>query len=74
MYTCFAYDLNKYCNGNSNRNRNAGSELSKGASVSTNTIPGVPHKRFTLRLKIAQNPYIVWSLGPNALKYESLKP
>ena len=28
----------------------------------------------TLRLKIAQKPYIVWSLGPKALKYESLEP
>ena len=29
---------------------------------------------FTLRLKIAQQPYIVWSLGPKAFKYESLEP
>ena len=29
---------------------------------------------FTLRLKIAPKPYIVWSLGPKALKYESLEP
>ena len=28
----------------------------------------------TLRLKIAQKPYIAWSLGPKALKYESLEP
>ena len=28
----------------------------------------------TLRLKIAQKPYVVWSLGPKALKYESLEP
>ena len=28
----------------------------------------------SLRLKIAQKPYIVWSLGPKALKYESLEP
>ena len=28
----------------------------------------------TLRLKIAQRPYIVWSLGPKALGYESLEP
>ena len=28
----------------------------------------------TLRLKIAQKPYIVWSLGSKALKYESLEP
>ena len=28
----------------------------------------------TLRLKMAQKPYIVWSLGPKALIYESLKP
>ena len=28
----------------------------------------------TLRLKIAQKPHIVWSLGPKALKYESLEP
>ena len=27
-----------------------------------------------LRLKIAQKPYIVWSLGPKAFKYESLEP
>ena len=27
-----------------------------------------------LRLKIAQRPYIVWSLGPKALHYESLEP
>ena len=30
--------------------------------------------KFTLRLKVAQKPYIVWSLGPKALKYESLEP
>ena len=29
---------------------------------------------FTLRLKVAQKPYIVWSLGPKALRYESLEP
>ena len=29
--------------------------------------------RFTLRLTIAQKPYIVWSLGPKALKYASLE-
>ncbi|CAE7718508.1 unnamed protein product [Symbiodinium microadriaticum] len=28
----------------------------------------------TLRLKIAQKPYMAWSLGPKALKYESLEP
>ena len=28
----------------------------------------------TLRLKIAQRSYIVWSLGPKALGYESLEP
>ena len=28
----------------------------------------------TLRLKIAKRPYIVWSLGPKALRYESLEP
>ena len=28
----------------------------------------------TLRLKIAQKPYVVWSLGPKALKHESLEP
>ena len=28
----------------------------------------------TLRLKMAQKPYIIWSLGPKALKYESLEP
>ena len=28
----------------------------------------------TLRLKRAQKPYIVWSLGPKALVYESLEP
>ena len=27
--------------------------------------------RLSLRLKIAQKPCIVWSLGPKALKYES---
>ena len=30
--------------------------------------------RFTLRLKIAQKPYVVWFLGPKALTYESLEP
>ena len=30
--------------------------------------------RVPLRLKIAQKPYIVWSLGPKALTYESLEP
>ena len=28
----------------------------------------------TLGIKIAQKPYIVWSLGRKALKYESLDP
>ena len=28
----------------------------------------------TLRLKLAQKPCIVWSLGPKALKYVSLEP
>ena len=28
----------------------------------------------TLRLKIAQKPCIFWSLGPKAIKYESLEP
>ena len=28
----------------------------------------------TLGIKIAQKPYIVWSLGPKALIYESLDP
>ena len=27
-----------------------------------------------LRLKTPQKPYIVWSLGPKALTYESLEP
>ena len=27
----------------------------------------------TLRLKIAQKPNIIWSLGPKDLKYESLE-
>ena len=27
-----------------------------------------------LRLKIAPKPYVVWSLGPKALTYESLEP
>ena len=27
----------------------------------------------TLRLKMAQKPYVTWSLGPKALKYESLE-
>ena len=33
-----------------------------------------PARSLTLRLKIAQKPYIVWSLDPKALKYESLEP
>ena len=28
----------------------------------------------TLGIKIVQKPYIVWSLGPKALIYESLDP
>ena len=28
----------------------------------------------TLRLKIAPKPFLVWSLGPKALKCESLEP
>ena len=31
-------------------------------------------KMIPLRLKIAQKPCIVWSLGPKALYYESLEP
>ena len=30
--------------------------------------------KLTLRLKTAQKPYIVWSLGPKALKYGSSEP
>ena len=30
--------------------------------------------KISLRLKIAQKPYVVWSLGPKALKDESLEP
>ena len=30
--------------------------------------------RVSLRLKIAQKPFIVWSLGPKASYYESLEP
>ena len=30
--------------------------------------------KFTLRLKIAQKLYVLWSLGRKALKYESLEP
>ena len=29
--------------------------------------------RFTLSIKIAQKPYIIGSLGPKALKYESFE-
>ena len=32
------------------------------------------NKILTLRLKMAQKPYIIWSLGPKALKSESLEP
>ena len=28
----------------------------------------------TVRLKIAQKPYIRWSLGPKTIEYESLEP
>ena len=35
---------------------------------------GVQVRHIPLRLKIAQKPSIVWSLGPNALKSESLEP
>ena len=35
---------------------------------------GALHNSVTLRLKIAQKLYIVWSLGPKALKYECLEP
>ena len=28
----------------------------------------------TLRLKMARKPYIIWSLSPKALTYESLEP
>ena len=31
-------------------------------------------ERCSLGIKIAQKPYIVWSLGPKALIYESLEP
>ena len=30
--------------------------------------------RLTLRLKMAQKPFVMWSLGPKALTYESLEP
>ena len=36
-------------------------------------IEGGPKSK-TLGIKIAQKPYVVWSLGPKALVYESLEP
>ena len=44
---------------------------SEGSGVVTPTLEAI---YLTLRLKIAQKSYIVWSLGPKALKYESLEP
>ena len=41
--------------------------------LSENISPFVLHPNPT-RLKTAQRPYTVWSLGPKALKYESLEP
>ena len=34
----------------------------------------LPVSLLPLGIKIAQKPYIVWSLGPKALIYESLEP
>ena len=36
--------------------------------------PSRPHHPKNLGINIAQKPYIVWSLGPTALIYESLDP
>ena len=35
---------------------------------------GCTGRSLSLRLKMAQEPYIIWSLGPKASKYESLEP
>ena len=35
---------------------------------------GAGRRSLALRLKIAQKPYVIWSLGPQAFKYEALEP
>ena len=32
------------------------------------------YRTLSLRLETAQKPHMIWSLGPKALKYESLEP
>ena len=53
------------------KSQEAGSPNSEGQ---TNHKFGAIYHILSLRLKIAQKPHIVWSLGPKALKYESLEP
>ena len=44
-----------------------------GSRQYSKTPPKIVLETLTLRLKIAQKPYMVWSLGPKALKYESFE-
>ena len=55
--------------------------MTSGASVASCSygrgfrLEGKPEWSFLrLRLKVAQKPYIVWPLGPKAIKCESLEP
>ena len=51
----------------------AGGEGESGAEVDV-TVYGLGLRVYAIRLKIAQKTYIVWSLGRNASKYESVEP
>ena len=55
------------------RNCMIGKDIGKGVGDRKETRV-FESKTLTLRLKLAQKPYIVWSLGPEALKHEPKKP
>ena len=55
------------------RSASCAAQIYVGVPSCTN-IPDVLCRSITLRLRIAQKPYIVWSLGPKALEHEFLEP
>ena len=48
--------------------------LSRIEALTSSRAPEQNLHLLTLRLKIAQKPFVIWSLGPKTSKYESLEP
>ena len=46
----------------------------KGLGLGYRELLHMLHYCLTLRLKMAQKPYIIWSLSPKASNYESSEP